>query len=184
MSPVAIHREFVMENENTTSSQFPPNLLIFKGEIYVQWVTLMNVIFKFQDLSEIMNNGVLKVLVNSDEDQQAVHKEQSKKDRKFLFLIHQCVYPNVFENIIEEESTKGAWDKLKNQYEGDEKLKSVKLQTLRKQFEITQVKEDEPIADLFSRLALLMNHMKVCGESTIGLLKIERMLRSLTANFD
>lgn len=47
------------------------------------------------------------------------------------------MYPNVFEKIIEEESFKGVWDKLKNIYGGDEKLKRVKLKTLRKQVEIT-----------------------------------------------
>lgn len=35
--------------------------------------------------------------------------------------------PNVFEKIIEEETTKEVWDKLKNLYDGDEKLKRVKL---------------------------------------------------------
>lgn len=40
--------------------------------------------------------------------------------------------PNGLEKIIEEETSKGAWDKLKNLYDGDEKMKRVKLQTLRK----------------------------------------------------
>lgn len=44
-----------------------------------------------------------------------------------MFLIHQCVDPNVFKKIIEEETTKGVWDKLKRFYDGDEKLKRMKL---------------------------------------------------------
>lgn len=36
-----------------------------------------------------------------------------------MFLIHQCVDSNVFEKIIEEETTKEAWDKLKNLYGED-----------------------------------------------------------------
>ena len=39
---------------------------------------------------------------------------------------------DVFEKIIEEESAKDAWDELKNLYGGGEKVKKVKLQTLRK----------------------------------------------------
>lgn len=62
-----------------------------------------------------------------------------------LFLIHQCVNPNMFEKIIEEETTKEASDKLKNVYGGDEKLKRVKLQTLRNQFEMTKMKEDKSV---------------------------------------
>ena len=68
---------------------------------------------------------------------------------------------DVFEKIIEEETTKGVWDKLKNLYGGDEKLKKVKLQMLRKQYKMFQMKEDESIAAYFSRIVTLTNQMKV-----------------------
>lgn len=75
------------------------------------------------------------------------------------------MYPNMFEKTIEKEMAKGAWDKLKNLYSRDEKLKMVKLQTLRKQFEMTQIKQDESVLDHLSRVVLLTNQMKVSGES-------------------
>lgn len=68
-----------------------------------------------------------------------------KKDRKTLQLIHQCVDHNVFENIIEEETTKKAQDNLKMLYGGDEKLNRVKLHTLRNQFKMTQMKQEESV---------------------------------------
>ncbi|XP_050878702.1 uncharacterized protein LOC127082500 [Lathyrus oleraceus] len=46
------------------------------------------------------------------------------------------------------------------------------------------MKEDESVVDFFSRLMLLMNQVKVYGESLNDLKKIEKVLRSLTANFD
>lgn len=73
---------------------------------------------------------------------------------------------------------------MKKLYGGDEKLKRVKLQTLRKQFEMTKMKEDESILEFFSRLVLLINHMKACGESINDLQKIDKVLRYLTASFD
>ena len=66
----------------------------------------------------------------------------------------------MIEKIIEEETTKGAWDKFKNLYDRDEKLKRVRLQTLRKQFEMTQMKEEESVSKYFSCAVLLTNHMK------------------------
>lgn len=95
----------------------------------------MNVIFKFQDVAEIMNDGVPELEENANDI--SAHKKQRKKDGKALFLIHQYVDPNVFKKIIEKETIKGARDKLKNLYDEDEKLKRVKLQALRKQFEMT-----------------------------------------------
>ena len=92
----------------------------------------MNGIFRFQDVVELLNDGVLELEANATETQKTAHKDQRKKDGKSLFLIHQCVDFDVFEKIIKEETAKGAWEKLKTLYGGDEKLKKVKLQTLMK----------------------------------------------------
>lgn len=85
-----------------------------------------------------MNEGVSLFEENASDVQKDAYKDQMKKDGKALFLIHQCMDLDIFEKIIEEETTKEAWDKLKKLYDGDEKLKKVKLHTLRKQFEMTQ----------------------------------------------
>lgn len=73
---------------------------------------------------------------------------------------------------------------MKNLYGGDEILKRVKLQTLRKQFKMTQMKKDEPVPEYLSRVVLLTKRMKLCGESINDLQKIEKVLRSMTVNFD
>lgn len=125
-------------------------------------------------MAEIVNDRVLTFEVNVNNVQRVAHKKQRKKDRKVMSLIHQRVDPNVFEKIIEEESFEGEWDKLKNLYGGDEKLKRVKLQTLRKQFDMTQIKEDESILTFFSCVVLLTKQMKVCGESIIGCKRLRK----------
>lgn len=88
--------------------QFPVNLSIFKGENYERWVAQMNVIFRFQDVAEIVNDGVPTLEAEVNDVRNDEHKEQRKKVGKGLFLIHQCVNPNVFKKIIKEESAKGA----------------------------------------------------------------------------
>ena len=173
-----------MANGTTTSTQFPANLPVFQGENYQRWIAQMKVIFRFQEVVEIVNDGITALEDEASDEQTAVHRDKKKKDGKALFLIHQCVDSNVFEKIIEEETAKGAWDKLKSLYGGDEKLKKVKLQTLRKQYEMTQMKEEESISAYFSRIVTLTNQMKACGESVTDLQKIEKVLRSLTADFD
>lgn len=95
----------------------------------------MKVIFIFQDVVEIVNNGVHALEENTNDVQQAVHKELRKKDDKAPFLIHQPIDPNVFEKIIEEETTKRAWDKLKNLYGGDEKLKQGEVTDIEKEIQ-------------------------------------------------
>jgi hypothetical protein len=55
----------------------------------------------------------------------------------------------VFTKVAHCKSTKEIWDKLRNIYEGDSKVKEAKLQTYRGQFEQLKMKEDENIAAYF-----------------------------------
>lgn len=74
----------------------------------------MKVIFRFQYVIEIVNDGVPSLQENTKNSHRIANREQKNKDAKGLFLIHQCVDPNIFEKIIDQESAKGAWDTLKN----------------------------------------------------------------------
>lgn len=76
------------------------NLPVFKGENYERWI--VQVIFKFQDVDGILNDGVLTLESNVDDIHKVTHKGQRKKDEKGIFLIHQYLDPNVFEKIIDE----------------------------------------------------------------------------------
>ncbi|KAK2365584.1 putative mitochondrial protein [Trifolium repens] len=173
-----------MANNGTTSTQFPANLPVFKGENYDRWCAQMKVIFRFQDVLEIVTNGVEELAADADEAARTRHKELKKKDVKGLFIIHQCVDSNIFEKIIEEETSKGAWDTLKKIYGGDEKLKGIKLQALRRQYEMMQMNEQETISEYLARMLALTNLMKSCGEAMTDKVKIEKILRTLTEKFD
>ncbi|MCH96555.1 retrovirus-related pol polyprotein from transposon TNT 1-94 [Trifolium medium] len=98
----------MMANSNTTSNQFPANLPVFKGDNNDWWCAQIKVIFIFQDVLEIVNDSVQAIADNASESQRTLFHEQRKKARKGLFLIQQCVDPNIFEKIIEEEMGKGS----------------------------------------------------------------------------
>jgi hypothetical protein len=55
----------------------------------------------------------------------------------------------IFTKVSHCKSTKEIWDKLRNIYEGDTKVKAAKLQTYRGQFEQLKMKEDENITTYF-----------------------------------
>ena len=56
---------------------------------------------------------------------------------------------SVFVKVMHYEIAKEIWDKLKNFYEGDDKVKGAKLQTYRGKFENLKMKEEENIAAYF-----------------------------------
>jgi hypothetical protein len=56
------------------------------------------------------------------------------------------------------------WNKLISSYEGNEKVKDVKLQTFRLKFEQLKMNEDEIVSKYFLRFEEIVNAMKGLGE--------------------
>lgn len=73
---------------------------------------------------------------------------------------------------------------IENAYRGKEKVKNVRLQSLRKEFEKLEMKEDETIKDYFIRVTSVVNQMALNGEILEDARIVEKILRSLPAKFD
>lgn len=56
------------------------------------------------------------------------------------------------------------WDKLVSIYQGDDKIKQAKLQTLRVKFESLKMNDDEKIAEYLLRVDEPVNAMRGIGE--------------------
>ena len=70
----------------------------------------------------------------------------------------------IFVNVMHCDTAKEVWDKLKNIYEGDDKVKGEKLQTYRGQFENMKMKDEENIVAYFLHVDETMNIIKGLGE--------------------
>ena len=111
-------------------------------------------------------------------------RENRKKDSKALFHIYQTIEMQVYERVAKAENAKQAWDMIENAYKGKEKVKKVRLQSLRKEFEKLEMKEDETIKDYFIRVTSIVNQMASNGEILEDARIVEKILRSLPAKFD
>jgi hypothetical protein len=90
----------------------------------------------------------------------------------------------VFVKVMHCETTKEIWDKLKNIYEGDDKVKVAKLQTYRGQFENLKMEEEENIETYFLRVDGIVNIIRGLGEKIEELVIVQKILRSLPMRFD
>ncbi|XP_050898040.1 uncharacterized protein LOC127104946 [Lathyrus oleraceus] len=59
-----------------------------------------------------------------------------------------------------------------------------KLQTYKRQFELTQMEDKETINDYITRITRLVNQIKSCGETILEQNVVSKVLRSLTPCFD
>ncbi len=115
----------------------------------------MKALFASQGLWELVETGyaepvdatTLAGLTVAERDQL---KSDRKKDSKALFFLFQSVHESIFPRIAAATKSKEAWDILKTAYQGMEKVKTAKLQMLRRDFEILSMKESHTIDSFFT----------------------------------
>src|ERR1043165_9345937 len=138
----------------------------------------MKILCGYQEVLEVMNDGVTPLLVEDTTAQQATFKEEKKKDYKALFLIHSCVDNDNFEKVGDCTSAKQAWEILKKTYEVADRAKVVRLQTHKRQFKLIQMEERESVNDYITCITHLVNQMKTCGETVTIPNVVAKILRS------
>ncbi|GLT78984.1 hypothetical protein SLA2020_504990 [Shorea laevis] len=144
----------------------------------------MRVFFDYHELLGVVEIGVAALAENANDAQKHAHCESKKKDKKALYFIHQRVNDEVFEKIEDATTSKQAWDILMTAYKGAEKVKKVKLQTLRRQYELLQMESSKTTVTYVSRVLALTNKMKIYGEEYTEQTKVEKILRTLTPKFE
>lgn len=160
------------------------NLPILTSKNYDNWCKQMKVVFRFQDMWNLVTEGVPILGGKATDEDKLANNELKKKDFKALFIIHQCVDPDNFEKVGDCESSKEAWDILAQSFGGAEKVKEVKLQTFKRQYELLQMEDSETVSDFFTKVTRLVNQIKNCGEVVPTKAVVAKILRSLAPKFD
>ncbi|XP_050233920.1 uncharacterized protein LOC126682300 [Mercurialis annua] len=153
---------------------------------YENWSNRMKAILGSQGVWDIVENGFEPV-----EDEAALNQVQRdalekerKKDQSALTIIHQGLDDDMFEKVAINTTSKQAWETLQNSVMGVEKVKKVRLQTLRAEFESLFMKESETISDYTTRVLVVINQMKRLGERIEDVRVVEKILRSLNMKFN
>ncbi|XP_022030614.1 uncharacterized protein LOC110931535 [Helianthus annuus] len=135
-----------------------PTLL---GQNYYHWHIQMKVVLESQDLWTIVEEGYNEIPNEASKNDRNIHKEKVKKDKKALHIIFQAVNEIVFERIATCKISKDAWDVLHKAYRGEHTVKTVKLQTLRCEFDALRMKENEMIEEYINRTTIIVNQLRL-----------------------
>jgi hypothetical protein len=148
----------------------------------------MRALFGFQDLWEVVTDGFTEPTEEEEAkytaDEKKALKEQRKKDKKALFLLYQELDEPTFEKVAKATTSKQAWEILASIFKGDERVRQVRLQTLRGEFEALHMKDGESVSDYFSRLLVIVNGLKRNNEKLDGIRVVEKVLRSISSKFE
>ncbi|KAI5315659.1 hypothetical protein L3X38_044835 [Prunus dulcis] len=162
---------------------------VFNGENYEFWSIRMKTILKLHGLWDLVENG-LDDSGMKKEKEEATETEKSMvaqilmKDARALGLIQSAFSDQLFPRIVNEETSKGAWDILKLEFRGDKHVRNVKLQGLRREFEYARMKDSESLSIYLVRLFNMMNQMKSYGEELSRERIMQKLLFSLPKSCD
>ncbi|KAL4564518.1 hypothetical protein LXL04_028582 [Taraxacum kok-saghyz] len=118
----------------------------------------MKVLFGSQGLWDIVEVGFEEPddidIITDEKDEELILLR--KQDNKALYHIYQAIDEVIFESISATQSSKEAWDMLYRTYRGEEKVKIVRLQMVRCEFDGLRMKDSETIKEFYNRTILLL----------------------------
>ncbi|XP_070676324.1 uncharacterized protein [Malus domestica] len=164
-----------MANANANGHNLASLIPQFGGDNYDYWSNNIKVLLKALKLWNIVEAGYEETHneVALTQAQMNTLRENRKKYSMALFHIYQTIEMQVYERVVKAENAKQTWDMIENAYRGKEKVKKVRLQSLRKEFEKLEMKEDETIKDYFIRVTFIVNQMASNGK----ILEMQELLR-------
>ena len=159
---------------------------VFDGENYDFWCVKMKTIFLSLDLWDLVANGFVEPesTTTLSGDESRLLKEKKQKDALALGKIQQAVSDTIFPRIMAAAKAKEAWDILQQEFQGSTKVRSIKLQHLRREFENMKMKENETLKEFLDKFMELVNQMKAYGESFNDIKITQKILLSMPAKFD
>ncbi|GJR53952.1 retrovirus-related pol polyprotein from transposon TNT 1-94 [Tanacetum coccineum] len=141
----------------------------------------MKTLFNSQDLVE---SGYEEA--SNDE---ARLKENQKRDATALFFIQQAVDESIFLRIAAATSAKQAWsllkiELLKIEYQGSANVTTIKLQSLRHDFETSYMNNNESAQEYLAKISSIVSQMRSYGDSISDEVIVAKVLRSFAPKFD
>jgi Ran GTPase-activating protein (RanGAP) involved in mRNA processing and transport len=110
-------------------------------------------------------------------------KEKKVADKTALYILYQGVDEVGFEKVVEATS-KEEWEILQTTYNEANRVKQIRLQTLRGEFKMLRMNNTEGVSSYITRVQTVTNQLKRNGESLSEQRVVKKILRSLTDTFE
>jgi hypothetical protein len=161
----------------------PNGIQQFDGINYVYWSERVKTYLTYLEVYiwySVVNGYVIPKNAPTDPNEKKLMSCNSKSRHVILGALA----PTIANKLMGCSTAKEVWQKLKSIYEGDPKVKQVKLQRHREEFDNLKKDEKEDIATYFLRVDEFVNAIRVLGEEINESLVVKKVLRSLLLKYD
>nr|GFA98061.1 zinc finger, CCHC-type [Tanacetum cinerariifolium] len=125
---------------------------MLKPSNYSLWAIQMQIILEANGLWE---------MIEPNEKTQA----DNKKDKTAIAFLYQALTEDQLLQITKHKTAKAIWNALKTRHLGEERVQQERLQTLKSEFEMLQMKEDETIDVFTTKLTTSVNKASSLGHT-------------------
>ncbi|XP_026413196.1 uncharacterized protein LOC113308947 [Papaver somniferum] len=159
---------------------------VFEGKNFEHWRLQMENIFTYQEVWDIVKDGYVEPAegVVLEGAARILLTENGKKNSKVTYILHQGIHESLTDRVIYIKQVKETLDGLVSYFTGSDKVKKVRLQTLKRKYELLLMENTETISDFFSKTLNIVNEMKANGDTVEDSTVVEKILRSLPEKFE
>nr|GEU95683.1 zinc finger, CCHC-type [Tanacetum cinerariifolium] len=163
--------------------------LPFKGEILeatVIWLIsnaiqsdidcLKSIKFTLQDPQDLLSSWDFN---NNTEEPNDKTEADNKKDKTAIAFLYQALPKDQLLQISKHKTAKAIWNALKTRHLGEERVQQARLQTLKSNFEMLQMKEDETIDAFATKLTTLVNKASSLGHTMEDETLVRKLLNAV-----
>ncbi|GJW42240.1 zinc finger, CCHC-type containing protein [Tanacetum coccineum] len=139
---------------------------MLKPSNYSLWAIRMQIILEANGLWE---------MIEPDDKTQA----DNKKDKTAIAFLYQALPEEQLLQITKHKTAKAIWDALKTRHIGEERVQQARLQTLKSDFEMLHMKEDETIDTFTAKLTTLVNKAASLGHTMEDETLVRKLLNAV-----
>nr|GEY97560.1 zinc finger, CCHC-type [Tanacetum cinerariifolium] len=103
----------------------------------------------------------------------------NKKDKTVIAFLYQALPEHQLLQITKHKTAKSIWNALKTRHIGEERVQQARLQTLKSEFEMLHMKEDETIDAFTTKLTTLVNKAASLGHTMEDETLVRKLLNAV-----
>ncbi|GJZ43562.1 zinc finger, CCHC-type containing protein [Tanacetum coccineum] len=106
-------------------------------------------------------------------------QSNNKKDKTAIAFLYQSLPEEQLLQITKHKTAKAIWNALKTRHIGEERVQQARLQTLKSDFEMLHMKEDETIDTFTTKLTTLVNKAASLGHTMEDETLVRKLLNAV-----